>query len=517
MPDDFVEELRKRDAAEAARQRAIAGPQRPRRATNGRSEGGSTGGYSETALRLEYQNVSTADSGTRNHTLNTAGFNLGQLVAVGELEFDVVVRELTSAAIQAGLTRTELKRTDLPERAIRKGMGSPRDMSDKGTQGNSDRRVHPSSRTSTNEAAHKGESDEWGERKITLRRMSTVTTRVPQWVWKHSDHPCIQLGTFAMFAGKSGVGKSTAARWFAARLTRGELPGVWEGHPMNVAVIMQEEQTDMTIAPSLIAAQADMQRVFDPIIRESGTEQLFASLRDEQEFTELLLDYKIRAVFVDPVMSTLSGKMDAYRNNEVRQFLMPYTRIAKAINGIVVGVHHFRKGITESVMDSLTGSSAFVELPRAVFGFATDNTGFCVMEQVKNSAGPNGLKLEYRLPVEYYTMGDGVSDEISRFELCGETTVGVTDINPNSDELTGIAFACEWLTDYLMENQPAPVWQVQKDAKAAGAINNDRMLSRAKERIGVISKSEPVAGKPNQHVWMLPDFAKGFQTFRRAT
>jgi hypothetical protein len=77
MPDDFVEELRRRDAAEAARQRAIAGPQKPRRATKRASEGGSTGGYSETALRLECDNVSGASIGTRNDTLNVAGFNLG--------------------------------------------------------------------------------------------------------------------------------------------------------------------------------------------------------------------------------------------------------------------------------------------------------------------------------------------------------------------------------------------------------------------------------------------------------
>jgi AAA domain len=505
-PHDYIDDIRNQDARRAARERAIAGPQRPHR----RTKTPGTGGYTGAALSAEIEAVRKASKGTRQTTLNTACFNLGQLVQPGGLDYDTVAREMRSAALAAGLTERELKQWDLPDRGIQDGMTKARDLS----KLDGALYINSSSR-SNHSTAQDGGSDEFGERRLILRRMSTVKTRVPQWVWRYKDQPCLQLGTFVMFAGKSGVGKSTAARWFAARITRGELPGVWEDHPMNVAVIMQEEQTDMTIAPGLVAAQADMDRIFDPVIHESGTEQLFASLRDEQVFTELLLDYDIRAVFVDPVMSTLSGKMDAYRNNEVRQFLMPYARIAKAIDGIVLGVHHFRKGTTESVMDSLTGSSAFVEMPRAVFGFAADNTGMCVMEQVKNSAGPCGLKLEYHLPVEYITMDDGVTEEISRFELRGETTVGVTDINPSTDELTGIAFACEWLTDYLSVNQPAPVWQVQKDAKAAGAINNDRMLSRAKQRLGVISKSEPVAGKPNQHVWMLPEFAKDFGKWRR--
>lgn len=517
MPEDFVEEIRRRDAAETARQRAIAGPQKPRRATKRPSEGGGTGGYSEAALKLEYSNVAGADEGTRNHNLNVAGFNLGQLVAAGELDYGLVVRELTSAALQAGLTERELKRTDLPQRAVRKGMGSPRDMSDKGTQSNSDGRVNSSARSSTNGAAQQGGSDEFEEepRKILWVRASTVKTRVPQWVWEYDDVGRIQLGTVSMFAGKPAAGKSTAARWFAARITRGDLEGCWQGYPMGVAMLSFEEQEDATVVPSLNVAGADTSRVVLPRIMESGRERVFGSIRDEEQFTEGLVDNDIRALFVDPVMRAFSGKADVYRNNEVRDYLDPFVRMAQAINGIVVCVHHLRKGTVTDVLGSMNGSSAFGEVPRAVFGFAPMEAGAHVFEQVKNSAGPTGLKLEYHLPVEYTSDHDGAQFELPRFEIRGETTISIADIDENSDQLTGIAFACEWLSDYLLENQPAPVWQVQKDAKSAGAINNEKMLSRAAKRLGVVSKSEPSPGKPNQHVWMLPDF--NFPSFRRTS
>jgi hypothetical protein len=165
------------------------------------------------------------------------------------------------------------------------------------------------------------------------------------------------------------------------------------------------------------------------------------------------------------------------------------------------------------VLGSMNGSSAFGEVPRAVFGFAPFENGAHVMEQVKNSAGPTGLKLEYHLPIQYMTADDGVPFELPRFEIKGTTTVSIGDIDESRDELTGIGFASTWLTEYLLEQQPAPVWQVQKDAKAAGAINNDRMLSRASKRVGVVSRSQPVDDKPNQHVWMLPEFAKNWKSW----
>lgn len=506
-PEDFVENVKRADAAEAARQRAIAPAQRPRRRTNAAQ----VGGYVGQALSNEAEQLRSARTGTRNDILNTAGFNLGQLVGAGGLEFDVVVRELTSAALDAGLTRGELKQWDLPERAIRDGMAKPRDLSELDSAPTTSRPVPKPPRT-----AQQGDASDWDddERRIVLKRMSSVKMRVPQWVWEYEKVGRIQLRTLAMFAGKPGAGKSTAVRWFAARLSRGELPGVWEDYPMNVAVVMTEEHNEDMIAPSLYAAGADMRRVYYPEITEGGSVGSFASIRDEQNFTEQLIDNEIRAVFIDPVMSTVDGKMDAYRNNEVRQHLQPFVRIAQAINGIVVCVTHFRKGLTDDVMAGITGSSAFGEVPRSVFGFAPGEGGAHILEQVKNSAGPTGLKLEYHLPIEYIPDEDGLTFELPRFEIRGETEVSIADVNQETGELTGIAFASEWLTYYLMENQPAPVWQVQKDAKSAGAINNDKMLSRASKRIGVVSKSQPVKDKPNQHVWMLPEFAKNWQRWK---
>lgn len=54
--------------------------------------------YGQAALRGEVERVATARRGTRNHTLNTAAFNLGQLVAHGALPAEAVITALRSAA-----------------------------------------------------------------------------------------------------------------------------------------------------------------------------------------------------------------------------------------------------------------------------------------------------------------------------------------------------------------------------------------------------------------------------------
>lgn len=508
---DFIANIKAKDAIEASRQRAIAPPSRPRRAT----KRAGTGGYCASGLEKETEALRSATTGTRNDVLNTAAFNLGQLVQPGGLTFDTVAKALTDAALSTGLTRKELKQWDLPDRGIKAGMLRLRDIAEITSDATYVSTRIPVSVSVSPTSTGKGSPPADAEppsRVITFKKASTVRKRVPQWVWRHEDEGRIQLGTVSMFAGKPAAGKSTASRWFASMVTRGTLPGIWEGVPMNVAMVSVEEQEDTTVVPSLEVSGADLDRIYLPRIQEAGRESVFGSIRDEDEFTGLLVDNDIRAVFIDPVMSTFGGKADVYRNNEVREYLNPFVRMAQAINGFVVCVHHLRKGTVSDVLGAMNGSSAFGEVPRAVFGFAPFEGGAHVMEQVKNSAGPVDLKLEYHLPIQYTTDDEGVPFELPKFEIKGNTTVSISDIDEARDELTGIAFTAQWLTDYLMENQPSPVWAIQKDAKAAGVVNNDKMLSRASKRVGVVSRSQPVADKPNQHVWMLPEFAEGYKS-----
>lgn len=497
-PTDLPAYIKAEDAKAAARQRSITRPPRPPRRT--KLVGVSS--HAQKALNNETEAVRTAVDGKLNDTLNIAGFNLGQLVGAGTLDFNLVCSELRQAAITNGYPAKRLKSEDLPERAVRDGMERPRDMSNVGTEIPVEKKPIPAEKLPPAvKAKTNGFHDPEQEKSLKLKFLTGMKSRVPTWVWEYDGVGRIQHGTLTMFAGKPAAGKSTAVRWFAARLSKGELPGVWFGHPMRVALIMAEEQTDAMVLPGLQAAGADTDNICIPQITIGDTEFAITTA-DEAALTEELLYNEVSALFIDPIMSTFSGKADIYRNNEVRAGLAPFTRIASAINGIVVGVTHLRKGDVQDVLGGINGSSAFGEVPRAVFGFAPTEGGNHVMEQVKNSAGPMGLKLCYQLPIQNLMADDGQPMELPRFEIIGETEVSISDL-ANDGETTGIAVACEWLNLYLLENQPAPSAQVKRDAKQYGDIG-DKMIGRAAKRLGVIVKPRSEPEKPHTTIWCLP-------------
>lgn len=67
--------------------------------------------YAQKAMSEELELLTHAPEGTRNDQLNTAGFNLGQLVASGHLSYDSVYRSLFMVALAIGLSEQETRDT----------------------------------------------------------------------------------------------------------------------------------------------------------------------------------------------------------------------------------------------------------------------------------------------------------------------------------------------------------------------------------------------------------------------
>lgn len=80
--------------------------------------------YVTSAMQREVQAVETAPEGTRNDTLNRAAFNLGTLVAGGELPRGDVEQVLLSAAMASGLAESESRATIAS--GLRAGAAHPR-------------------------------------------------------------------------------------------------------------------------------------------------------------------------------------------------------------------------------------------------------------------------------------------------------------------------------------------------------------------------------------------------------
>lgn len=80
--------------------------------------------YGEKALTAEIQALGVSPIGMRNHNLNTATFNLFQLVGGGELSEVAALNALTSTALAIGLGELETRNTIAS--GMKAGLGSPR-------------------------------------------------------------------------------------------------------------------------------------------------------------------------------------------------------------------------------------------------------------------------------------------------------------------------------------------------------------------------------------------------------
>lgn len=107
-------------APEEERPRSAPAPRQPPRKLDGSREEN----YIKSAVYRETERVRTVGEGGRNDALNIAAMALGQLVAGGVLDEAVAVRELTDAALTAGLGKVETKKTIAS--GMKKGAEDPR-------------------------------------------------------------------------------------------------------------------------------------------------------------------------------------------------------------------------------------------------------------------------------------------------------------------------------------------------------------------------------------------------------
>lgn len=464
---------------------------RPNGATNGDHSA-----YTNTALQRELDQLAATATGQRNHALNIAALKLARLpIDRDTLRADLITACHTNGMIRDdGLRSAEQTIASAFDKADRDG---PRIIPER-PEGTGVTEVGMGVFSATN--AIPGREIRW-------TRGDQIDTAVPVWAWAYGGRGRIQLGTLALFAGRPGAGKSTAARWFAAQATNGQLEGVWSGRPQEVAYIAAEESAKYTIGPGLMAAGADMSRIHFPAVYHDGQAAQLLSILDEAALTDYLLIRGVTVVIVDPLMSTITAGADINKNNEVRAQIQPWARIADTINGTVLGVAHLRKSGTGDVVAAVTGSSAFGELARAVFGFAKNHEDDTrVMSQHKNSTGFEDLSVTYQIESQTVRVATGETAEVGRFVITGDSEITVEDILSDSTMFNGANLECQrWLEDYLTQQGSAPSRDVKAEAHKQIGVSASS-VERAAKKLRVLVDCR---GYPRRTYWAMPESASG--------
>jgi hypothetical protein len=338
-------------------------------------------------------------------------------------------------------------------------------------------------------------------RRVLLTAADAIKPRPVFWQWEGR----LAIGTLGLLAGREGLGKSTLAYWIVAQITRGTLPGEYLGTPRGVLVCATEDSWEHTIVPRLMAADADLSRVYRVEVLNADEIHVGLSLpHDLKSIEDNAREVDASLLLLDPLMSRL-GSLDTHRDAEVRQALEPLAAMADRAKMSVLGLIHHNKAASDDPMQLVMGSRAFTAVARSVHTVVPDPDDEA--EQRRLFGTPKNNLGRTDLPTLSFTIGSYGIDTDEGTAWTGRVVWGdeVTDSIAESmrrsadsrDDRSAVSECVDWLDDYMtIHGGQVLVADVKKAAKAAG--HSDISLRRARQKLRLPTTS---SGYPRVTYW----------------
>jgi hypothetical protein len=346
------------------------------------------------------------------------------------------------------------------------------------------------------------------QRSLSLTAASTIEPRPVQWLWQDR----LALGTLALLAGREGIGKSTVGYTLVADITRGRLSGIYSGQSRAVVVVATEDSWAHTIVPRLMAAGADLTKVYRVDVSTSDGVATGLSLpRDLPALERVIGAEKVALILLDPLMSRLDGSLDTHKDAEVRLALEPLVALADRTGASILGLIHVNKSTSGDPLTLVMGSRAFTAVSRAVMFVMTDpdDETMRLLGQPKNNLGSTELPtLAFRIESAHVADTDEGPVWTGRLRWTGESDRSIREALESSADAaetrSATSEAAGWLEDYLTTQGGS---DASKDIKAAGqreGHSKDSLL-RALKRLHGTTESR---GFPRATYWTLPSTAR---------
>ena len=225
---------------------------------------------------------------------------------------------------------------------------------------------------------------------------ASVKLSAVQWLWPGR----FAIGKMSLLAGLPDQGKSQITCDIAGRITTITGNKRWpcgEGVAPtgNVIIFSAEDDPSDTLVPRLIAADANLSRIkFVKMVQTESGRRMFDLAADLEQLREAMRAVgNVVLVIFDPLNAYLGGRgrVDTFRNNEVRAVLGPMSDLAAEFKVAVLGLLHFnKKNDVTNVMLRISDSLAFVAVARAVYAvIADDENQRKLMVRAKNNLAPN--------------------------------------------------------------------------------------------------------------------------------
>ncbi len=339
----------------------------------------------------------------------------------------------------------------------------------------------------------------------TIIRASDIQMRAKRWLWR--GH--LLKGALELLTGTPGLGKSQVQINLIASVTAG-LPwpdGQPPSEPMNVIMLTAEDTLADEVAPRLVAAGADLKRIFIfNKIRLGGKDRMFLLQEDLEELEKNVLEIgQVALVTIDPITAYMGGKMDSHKATEVRSQLGPLKDFAERADVSVSAITHPAKHSGSKAIDQFIGSQAFVAAARighicvqqfddAEEGEERVPTGWVLFAHAKHNPSKKMATLRYQIE-ELPAGNDPSTNELilapravwdqSPVDMTADEAVAAASNLPGLRQRNRDQDLLQNLLMDILKDGPQKAIQVGETVKASGY--SKKQYQTARQKLGVIA------------------------------
>ncbi len=343
--------------------------------------------------------------------------------------------------------------------------------------------------------------------KVSWTCAASISPETVSWLWPNR----IPFGKLTLFAGHPSVGKGMATMYVAACASTGK---PWQDSkntnaPVKVAIVSSEDAAKDTLIPRLMAAGADLSKIFilNGMVTEKG-EKDFTLDTDIPGLREKLDQHpEVKVVVIDPIMNHL-GKLKGNSEQEVREGLTPLAKLAEMSGAAIILVTHYNKSQNTDSIQRVGGAMGMVGAVRVAWSFGKDKVdGKMKMTPLKANIAPNTGGLEYEI-VSTDVEIDGHWIPMGKMQF-GDKTHSSVDATLSSTSKDAVVpqykLAAEWLVNHLANGEVYAAAEVYTSAGYAG-FSESIVKQAVKELNGTILKTQ--LSNPGPWFWQIPKLAK---------
>ena len=231
-------------------------------------------------------------------------------------------------------------------------------------------------------------------KRFTSISFSDITERETRWIVPD----LIPEGDAVILLGEEGIGKGLWWTYIIGKVTTGL-------NPIDVLIIVSEDDPERTVKPRLVASGADVSRVHLMVADPETLTGVPLIPGHAADVADMIEQTGSRLVIIDPWMSVVPGQLQIKDTQQARQALDPVVKLARQTGATFILVTHTNRTSTGSSRDKYGGTVALRQAGRVCLMALQDPDDDSMMY-----VGVEKANIVGKAPaVKYRKAGDGAS------------------------------------------------------------------------------------------------------------